>query len=299
MKKNRCRSFIDLTGKIVGKLTVTSYSHLEVSKSGVRYHYWNVKCECGVEKKVRNFHFKTAKSCGCLRNIKKFKHDAHRFTGLSKTRFYSCWNSMMMRCYSPSNQAFRRYGAKGINVCDEWKKFGGYVDDLYQSYKEHCEIYGEKETSLDRIDNSKGYFKENCRWATHKEQSNNISSNISNKFLTDNNNNSINYLVFCKENKITMGTLNRLIKKYNENDIIISGGKEFNIKLKKYQEVLKEKINEIEKLNKRHQEVLKLRYGIEDNIVRSLESVGKIMGITRERVRQLESKALINLSNLL
>lgn len=59
----------------------------------------------------------------------------------------------------------------GLSVCEEWKSFDNFKNDMYKSYLIHLKKYGEKNTTLDRIDVYKGYFKENCRWATVLAQS--------------------------------------------------------------------------------------------------------------------------------
>jgi hypothetical protein len=59
-----------------------------------------------------------------------------------------------------------------------------FKEDMYESYLEHVKEYGKRNTTLDRIDGTKGYYKENCRWATRKTQNNNMKSNI---YLTDEN----------------------------------------------------------------------------------------------------------------
>lgn len=85
-----------------------------------------------------------------------------------KTSEYRSWQAMKQRCHNPNYPNYKLYGGKGIFVCDEWRNsFDKFLEDM-----------GKKPTlqhSIDRIDNSKGYFKDNCRWATKKEQSNNKS----------------------------------------------------------------------------------------------------------------------------
>lgn len=68
---------------------------------------------------------------------------------------------MKQRCLNKNNVAYNRYGEIGITVCGRWLEFSNFLEDM-----------GERPegTSLDRIDGTKGYYKENCRWSTSKEQ---------------------------------------------------------------------------------------------------------------------------------
>ena len=72
---------------------------------------------------------------------------------------YMSYRCMVNRC----NDSKRYYGRLNIKVCERWRKeFANFYEDM-----------GDKPTqqhTLDRIDNKKGYFKGNCRWATKSEQ---------------------------------------------------------------------------------------------------------------------------------
>lgn len=76
--------------------------------------------------------------------------------------------SMVRRCKYPSQINYKYYGGKGIRV--EWKSYAEFREDMYDSYMEHVSKHGRKDTTIDRIDSDLNYCRENCRWATMKEQ---------------------------------------------------------------------------------------------------------------------------------
>lgn len=75
-------------------------------------------------------------------------------------RLYRVWTSIMYRCHRPENAQFKNYGGRGITICEEWKDFNQFCLDVG--------LRPDDTFHLDRIDNDKGYFKENCRWTSPK-----------------------------------------------------------------------------------------------------------------------------------
>ena len=145
-----------MIGQKFGRWTV-------VEEDGRRYRAIMYKCicDCGTEQRISGTSLRSGrtKSCGCIKKERMTKH------GLSRSSIYKIWNGMMMRCSNYNNPKYRYYGKRGIEVCEEWHDFTNFYKDMGDRPS--------KKYQLDRIDNSKGYSKENCHWATSKENNDN------------------------------------------------------------------------------------------------------------------------------
>jgi len=86
--------------------------------------------------------------------------------GLYKHPIYHTWTDIVAKCYSPNDNGYRFYGAKGITICDKWRhNFQSFFD-----YVTQLENYGKPKYTLDRINTYGNYEPDNLRWADKRTQ---------------------------------------------------------------------------------------------------------------------------------
>lgn len=149
-------------------------------------------CDCGSKRTIQYWRVVSGKtkSCGCLQREMAKTH------GLTKTRTYRIYRSMINRCYRKNNKDYYNYGGRGISICSSWhKSFISFLKDMGHPPSE--------KHSIDRINNEHGYYKENCRWVTVKEQAKNKRTNI--MYTHENKTECLSY--WCKQMKIKWSTV--------------------------------------------------------------------------------------------
>ena len=178
-----CMRLINLKGKRFGRLLVIVRVGPMIAPRR-REPYWRCQCDCGTEKvcSTSNLVSGRTQSCGCYQRELPhplLRHGHAKKGKVSKT--WRVWAAIQMRCYWKEAKCYEYYGGRGITVCLGWRSnFESFLSDMGESPPDR---------SIDRVDNSKGYWcghceeciingwERNCQWATKRQQSRNRRNN--------------------------------------------------------------------------------------------------------------------------
>lgn len=147
----------ELIGKEFGNrlvIGVVRKSRASLSEDRVKFGWYCVlQCSLG--------HISEVRKCELNSSCLKCYVPKHKKSDKRGSKIYNIWKAMRQRCMNPNCKDYEHYGARGIYICERWNTFTNFYEDM-----------GDKPEglSLDRIDNSGPYSKENCKWSTQKEQ---------------------------------------------------------------------------------------------------------------------------------
>lgn len=168
------KTTVDIGSKY-NSLTVIKETKSHRKPNGQLVRKFLCQCECGNNKIISIYPLINGKTktCGWLSLFAcKNRFIKHGNTIANKpTPEYRTWVGIKNRCHNVNEPAYKNYGGRGIFVCNEW---------MYD-FERFLKYMGKKPSpkhSIDRIDNSRGYSPDNCRWATAKEQNVNTRRNV-------------------------------------------------------------------------------------------------------------------------
>lgn len=156
-------------------LLVLGEGEVHLTSGGYSHRTIVCRCDCGT---IKTFQMSSVlngaiKSCGCYSAKMAGDRVRKRNTkhGKSTTPEFEIWCAMKKRCLNSNHKSYHMYGGRGISVCDRWiNSFSYFLEDMG--------VRPSSNYSIERVDNNLGYFKENCKWATKKEQCRNVRNNV-------------------------------------------------------------------------------------------------------------------------
>lgn len=156
---------LDLVGQKFAKLSVVSFSRMDEQSQSK----WMCLCDCGNTCEVAGTNLRrgTTHSCGCY--VGDRNREVRTTHGRKGTAEYRVWGGMKQRCRNPGADSYPRYGGRGIDYCERWDSFEKFFEDMGERPSDRH--------SIGRIDNNKGYYKDNCQWELPKQQQNNMQTN--------------------------------------------------------------------------------------------------------------------------
>ena len=173
MSERKKEYYEQFVNKRQGSLLIIGVDHM-APRTG---RLWKCQCDCGRIVLLPTYRIASgsATSCPECGKAENRKQAAEHLTthGLSRRnkRLYAAWKAIISRCTYPGDTDYKYYGGAGIDYADEWKEFPAFYEwAISHGYRD--------DLTIDRIDNSRGYYPDNCRWETDKVQGINHSNSI-------------------------------------------------------------------------------------------------------------------------
>lgn len=180
----KAHNAIDLSNQKFGRWVVIKRASINTDRNNRWECKWECECECGKIRTIRSSSLISgnSKSCGCYK--RDMARERNIKIGFYHPVEYRRWYYMKRRCLNKNYKWYKNHGGRGITICKEW------IESFANFFRDMGPITSDKH-SLERKDNDKGYYPDNCVWATKHEQSRNtrqtknITHNGKTQCLTD------------------------------------------------------------------------------------------------------------------